>query len=68
MILRKRVEKKNEDVFREDQFGFSGGKELEVLRKMSEETLNMDEFCASFTNYHKAFECANWTKLRQILI
>jgi hypothetical protein len=33
---------------------------------MSERTLDVDEFCACFIDWPKAFDHVNWTKLTQI--
>jgi hypothetical protein len=39
-----------------------------MLRIISEQTLDTDEeLCASFINWHKAFDHVKWTKLMQIL-
>ena len=38
-----------------------------MLIKISEGTMDIDEFCASFINWHKASDCANWAKIMQIL-
>ena len=71
-ILRRRTEKKIEDVLGEDQFGFRRGKgtrdAIGMLRIISERTMKIDEelsFC--FIDWQKAFDRVNWTKLMQIL-
>jgi len=71
-ILRRRIEKKIEDVFREDQFGFRRGKETRdatgMLRIITERTLEIDEeLCVCFIDWQKASDRVNWTKLMQIL-
>jgi hypothetical protein len=59
-------------VLGEDQFGFRGGKgtrdPIEMLRIISEQTLEIDvEVCVCFTDWQKASDQVNWTKLMQIL-
>jgi len=71
-ILRRRIEKKIEDVFGEDQFGFRRGKvtrdAIEMLRIISERILEIDEeLSVCFIDWQKAFDRVNWTKLIQIL-
>ena len=73
-ILRRRIEKKIEDVLGEDQFGFRRGKgkgtrnEIGMLRIISERTLEIDvELCVCFIDWQKAFDRVNWTKLMQIV-
>ena len=71
-ILRRRLEKKIEDVLREDQFGFRRGKGRRdatgMLRIISEWTLEIDEeLCVCFIDWQKAFDWVNWTILMQIL-
>ena len=71
-ILRRRIEKKIEDVLGEDQFGFRIGKgtrdAIGMLRIMSERTLEIDEeLSVCFIYWQKAFDRVNWTKLMQIL-
>ena len=68
-ILRRRTEKKIEDVHGEDQFGFRRGKgtrnAVGMLRIISERTLEIEEeLCVC---WQKAFDRVNWTKLMQIL-
>jgi hypothetical protein len=39
-----------------------------VVRIISEQTLDInEETCGCFIDWHKAFDCVNWTKLMQIL-
>jgi retron-type reverse transcriptase len=71
-ILRRRIEKKIEDVLGEDQFGFRRGKgtrdAIGMLRIMSERTLEIDEeLIICFIDWQKVFDRVNWTKLMQIL-
>jgi hypothetical protein len=71
-ILRRRIEKKIEDVLGEDQFGFRRGKEtrdaIGMMRIIAERTLELDEeLCICFIDWQKAFDCVKWTKLMQIL-
>jgi len=71
-ILRRRIEKKIEDVLGEDQFGFRRGKgtrdAIGMLRIILDQTLEIDEeLCVCFTDWQKAFDRVNWTKLMQIL-
>jgi len=71
-ILRRRVERKIEDVLGKDQFGFRRGKGTMdasgMLRIISERTLEIDkEISVTFIERQKAFDRANWTKLMQIL-
>jgi len=71
-ILRRRFEKKIEDVLGEDVFGFRRGKGTKnatgMLRIISERTLEIDEeLCVCFIDWQKAFDRVNWTKLIQIL-
>ena len=70
-ILRRRIEKKIEDVLG-GQFGFRRGKgtryAIGMLRIISERTLEIDEeLSVSFIDWQKAFDRVNWTKLMQIL-
>jgi hypothetical protein len=67
-ILRKRNERKIEDVIGEDRFvvrrekGTRDG--IGTVRKISERTLDIDEeLCACFRDWQKAFDCVNWAKL-----
>ena len=70
--LRRRIKKKIEDVLGEDQFVFRRGKgtrgAIGMLRIISERTLETDEeLCVCLTDWQKAFDRVNWTKLMQIL-
>ena len=51
-ILRRRIEKKIEDVHGEDQFGFRRGKgtrdAIGMMRIIAERTLEIDELCVCF--------------------
>jgi hypothetical protein len=71
-ILRRRIEKKIEDILGEDQFGFgrdNGTRDaIGMLRIISERTLEVDEdLSVCFINWQKAFDRVNCTKLMQIL-
>ena len=71
-ILRRRIEKKIEDVLGEDQFGFRKGRgtrdAIEILKIISERTLEIDEeLCVCFRDWQNAFDQVNRTKLMQIL-
>ena len=71
-ILRRRIERKIEDVLGEDQFGFRRGigtrDAIGMLRIIGERTLEIDEeLRVCFTDWQKAFDQVNWTKLMQIL-
>jgi hypothetical protein len=60
-VLRRRIERKIEDVLREDQFGFRRGKgtkdAIGMLRIISERTLEIDEeLCVCFIDWQKAFD------------
>jgi len=71
-ILRRRFEKKIEDVLGEDQFGLRRGKRIRdaigMLRIISERTLGIDEeLCVCFIKSQKAFDRVRFTKLMQIL-
>jgi len=71
-ILRRRIEKKIEDVLGEYQFGFRREKgtrnAIGILGIISERTLQIDEkLCVCFIDCQKAFDRVNWTKLMQIL-
>jgi hypothetical protein len=70
-ILRRRIEKKIEDVLG-DQFRLRRGKgtrdAVGMLRIISERTLETDkELSVCFKDWQKAFDRVNWTKLMQIL-
>jgi len=71
-ILKRRIEKKIEDVLEKDQFGFRRGKRTRdatgMLRIISERTSEIDEeLSVCFIDWQKAFDRVNWTKLMQIL-
>ena len=71
-ILRRRIERKIEDVLGEHQFGFRTGKgtrdAIGMMRIIAERTLEIDEeLCICFIDWQKAFDRVNWTKLMQIL-
>jgi len=71
-ILRRRIERKIEDVLGEDQIGFRRGKgtkdAIGMLRIISERTFEIGaELCVCFTGWQKEFDRVNWTKLMQIL-
>jgi hypothetical protein len=66
-VLRRRIEKKIEDVLG-DQFGFRRGKgtsnAIGMVRIISKQTLDIDgELCACFIDWQKVFDCVDWTKL-----
>jgi hypothetical protein len=61
-LLRRRIDRKTEDVLGEDQFGFRRGKwtrdAIGILRIISERTLGIDEeLCACLMDWQKAFDC-----------
>jgi len=71
-ILRRRIERKIEDVLGEDQFEFRRGKEtrdvIGMMRIIVERTLEIDEeLCIYYIDWQKTFDRVNWTKLMQIL-
>ena len=71
-VLRKRIQKKIEEVLGEYQFGFRRGKgtrnAIAMLRIISERTLKIyDDLCVCFIDWKQAFDRVNWTKLMQIL-
>ena len=70
-ILRRRIERKIEDVLGEDQFGFrrvKGSRDaIGMMRIIAERTMEVDELCICFIDWQKAFDRVNWTKLMQIL-
>jgi len=71
-VLRRRIEKKIEDVVGEDHFVFRRGKGTRdtdgMLRMISQQTLALDEELYScFIDWQTAFDHVNWTKLMQIL-
>ena len=56
----------------EDQFGFIRGKGTRIAvgmtRIIAERTLEIDEeLCVCFTDWQKAFDPVNWTKLMQVI-
>jgi len=60
-ILRRRIEKKIEEVLGEDQFGFRRGNgtrnAIGMLRIISERTLEIDEdLCVCFIDWKQAFD------------
>ena len=60
-ILRSRIERKIEDVLREDQFGFRRGKgsrdAIGMLKTISERNLETEaELCICFIDWWKAFD------------
>ena len=66
-ILRRRIERKFENVLGEDQFGFRRGKEtrdaIGMMRIIAERTLEIDEeLCICFIDWQKAFHRVNCTK------
>jgi hypothetical protein len=70
-ILRRRNEKKIEDVLGEDQFGSRRGKgtsdAIGMLRIISKRTSEIDEeLCVCFIDWQKASDRVKWTKLMQI--
>ena len=71
-ILRRRIERKIEDVLGEHQFGFRRGKGNRdangMMRIIAERTLEInEELCICFIDWQKEFDRVNWTKLIQIL-
>ena len=71
-ILRRRIEKKIEDVLGEDQFGFRRGKgtrdTIGMIRIIAERTLEIDEeLRVCFIDWQKEFYRVNWTKVMQTL-
>jgi len=71
-MLRRRIERKIEDVLGEDQFGFRRGKgtgdAIGMLRIITEQTTEIDaELRVCFIDWQKKFDGVNWTKLMQIL-
>jgi len=68
--LRRRIEKKIEDVLRDDRFGFRRGKgtrdAIGTLRIISERTLEIDEEqCVCFIDWQKAFDRVNLTGVKE---
>ena len=71
-LLKRRIEKKIEDLFGEDQYGFRSGKgtrgAIGMMKIIAERTLEIDEeLCVCFTDWQKTFDCVDRTKLMQIL-
>ena len=71
-ILRRRIERKIENLLGEDQFGFRTGKgtsdAIGMMRIIAERTSEIDEeLCICFIDWQKAFDRVNWTKLMHIL-
>jgi retron-type reverse transcriptase len=71
-VIRRRSEKKIEDIIGEDQFGFKNGKgtrdAIGMLRIISEQTLDIgEEICVCCIDWQKAFDRVKWTKLMKIL-
>ena len=71
-ILRRRIEKKIEDVLGEDQLEFRRGKGTTDANSLpiiiSERTLEIDEeLYVCFIDWQKAYDRVKWTKLMQIL-
>ena len=63
-ILRRRIERKFEDVLGEDQFGFRTGKGtrdgIRTMRIIAERTLEIDEeLCICLIDWQKAFDRVN---------
>ena len=59
-MLRRRIEKKNEGILGEDQFGFRRGKgtgdAIGMLRITTDRTLDIDgELCACFIDWQNAY-------------
>jgi len=72
MILRRKIERKIEDVLGEDPFRFRRGNGTRdangMLRITAERNLEIDEeLCVCFIDWQKAFDRVDWTKLMQIL-
>jgi hypothetical protein len=71
-VIRRRSEKKIEDVLGEDLFGFRKGKGTRdatgMLRIIPERNLDIgEEICVCFIDWEKAFDRVKWTKLMEIL-
>jgi hypothetical protein len=69
-VIRRRTEKKIEDILGEDQLGFRKGTRdaIGMLRITSEQTLGIgEEICVCFTDWQKAFDHVKWRKLMEIL-
>jgi hypothetical protein len=70
--IRRRSEKKIEDILGEDPFGFRKGRgtrdAIGMLRIISERTLDIgEEIFVCFIDWQKAFYRIKWTKLMDIL-
>jgi len=71
-ILRRRIDRKIEDVLGEELFGFRREKgtrdAIGMMRIIAERTLEIDaELCIFFVDWQKAFDRVKWTQLMQIL-
>jgi hypothetical protein len=69
-VIRRKSEKKIEDVLGEDQFGFRNGTRdaIGMQRIIMERTLDIGEgICIYFIDCQKAFDRVKWTKLMEIL-
>jgi hypothetical protein len=69
-VIRRRSEKKMEDVLGEDQLTFRKGTRdaIKMLRIISERILDVgEEICICFIDWQKAFDRVKWTKLMDIL-
>jgi hypothetical protein len=71
-ILRRRIERKIENILCENQFEFRRGKgtgdAIGMVGVISGRTLEIDEeLCVCFIDWQKAFDRVNWIKLMQIL-
>ena len=70
--VRRRIERKTEDVCAEDRFVFRKRKgsrdEIWLPSITSERTLDIDEeLCVYFINWQKALDSVNWTNVMHIL-
>ena len=71
-VLRRRFERKIEDILGEDQFGYRRERRTRdttgMLRIIAKQILDInEELCACFIDWQKAQDSVNWTKLIQIL-
>jgi retron-type reverse transcriptase len=71
-VVRRRSQKKIEDILWEDQFGFRKGKAtrdaIGMMRIISERTLDIgEEICVCFIDWQEAFDRVKWIKLMEIL-
>jgi len=70
-MLRRRIEKKIEDVLGEHQFGFRRGRgtrHTAVMKRISEQALDIDEeVCRYFIEHQQTFDPVYWTTLMHIL-